>query len=239
MLLTPIADTLDASSVDTLLRLLPWALAVAAGGLGMVDGPRPVKDDDSMSTDLALVRAVKGGDATAYRGLVEKYQQRIYHVIYGMVRNQEDARDLTQDAFIKAFRNLERFREDSRFYTWLYRIAMNVTIDFTRRRARAPVSAGAEEDVAVRDADRGIEDTHRNDGPGKQLERKQLHTAILDAIEQLPDTHRQVILLREVEGLSYKEIAEVLEVKEGTVMSRLFYARKKLQEMLSSHADGV
>jgi len=237
MLLTPVSDVVDAAAVDTLLSLLPWALAVAAGGLGMVDGPRP--GDQSMSTDLDLVRAVKAGDATAYRGLVEKYQQRIYHVVYGMVRNQEDARDLTQDAFIKAFRNLERFREDSRFYTWLYRIAMNVTIDFTRRRARAPVSAGAEEDVAVRDADRGIEDARRDDGPGRQLERKELHTAILDAIEQLPDTHRQVILLREVEGLAYKEIAEVLEIKEGTVMSRLFYARKKLQEMLSSHADGA
>lgn len=235
MLLSPLSDAVDIPSVDTLLRLLPWALLAAAGGLGMVDGPRP--SDDGMTTDLDMVRAVKAGDATAYRGLVEKYQQRIYHVIYGMVRNQEDARDLTQDAFIKAFRSLDRFREDSRFYTWLYRIAMNVTIDFTRRRARAPVSSGADEDVAVRDADRGIEDTRRDESPGRQLERKQLHTAILDAIETLPETHRQVILLREVEGLSYKEIAEILEIKEGTVMSRLFYARKKLQEMLSGHAD--
>ncbi len=228
--------------VDGLLALVPWALAMAAGGLGMVDGPVPAKggaggsegpDGESMSTDKQMIRAVKAGDATAYRGLVEKYQQRIYHVIYGMVRNQEDARDLTQDTFVKAFRNLEGFREDARFYTWVYRIAMNLTIDFTRRRARAPVSAGAEADVAERDADRGIEDTRRDDSPRKQLERKQLHTAILDAIESLPEVHRQVVLLREVEGLSYKEIAEVLEIKEGTVMSRLFYARRKLQEQLA------
>lgn len=222
-------------TADTVLSLLPWALAMAAGGLGMVQGPSP---DTAMSTDAAMVRAVQQGDATAYRGLVEKYQQRIYHVIYGMVRNREDARDLTQDTFVKAFRNLDGFRADARFYTWLYRIAMNVTIDFTRRRARAPVATGAEEDVGERDANRGIADRTRDDNPVRDLERKQLHTAILDAIGALPESHRQVVLLREVEGLSYKEIADVLDIKEGTVMSRLFYARKKLQEALGPLHDG-
>lgn len=213
---------------------LPWAVSLAVGGLGMVAGPSP---GEAEMSDQDMVRAVLAGDAHAYRGLVEKYQQRVYHVVFGMVRNREDARDLTQEAFIKAFRNLEGFRQDSRFYTWLYRIAMNVTIDFTRRRARAPVGAGAEEDVAVRDADRGIADARRDDSPRKQLERKELHGAILEAIGQLPEGHRQAILLREVEGLSYKEIADVLEIKEGTVMSRLFYARRKLQEMLVEFSD--
>ncbi len=206
-----------------------WPLGVAL--LGMV---RVADDRDA---DIGMVNAVRAGDATAYRGLVEKYQTRVYHVIYGMVRNQEDAQDLTQESFVKAYRNLHAFREDSRFYTWLYRIAMNVTIDFTRRRARNPVS-GLEDEVATRDADGGIAEAHHADNPRKALERKQLHTAIMDAVGELPEDQRQVILLREVDGLSYKEIADVLEIAEGTVMSRLFYARKKLQKVLAPLAGG-
>ncbi|MCB9663485.1 MAG: sigma-70 family RNA polymerase sigma factor [Alphaproteobacteria bacterium] len=190
------------------------------------------REPDDDLTDAALVERVRDGDATAYRGLVEKYQTRVYHVIYGMVRNREDALDLSQETFVKAYRNLHGFRADSRFYTWLYRIAMNVAIDFTRRRARAPVS-GLDEAVAARDADGTIAAVHHEGSPRKALERKELHGAILDAVEALPEQQRQIILLREVEGLSYKEIAEVLDVPEGTVMSRLYYARKKLQAELA------
>lgn len=197
-------------------------------GLWLVGMVRPARGEED---DLALVRAVRNGDATAYRGLVERYQTRVYHLVYGMVRNQEDARDLTQDAFVKAYRNLHAFREDSRFYTWLYRIATNLTIDFVRRRSKAPLP-GAEEDVAVRDADGGLSDAHHADSPRRAYERKELHAAILDAMEQLPEDQRQVILLREIEGLSYKEIAEITGTPEGTVMSRLFYARRKLQAVL-------
>lgn len=213
---------------DVLADLSAWMGPLGLLLLGTTTGTTP----DDMDDDKAMIRAVKAGDATAYRGLVEKYQTRVYHVVYGVVRNREDAKDLTQDVFVKAYRKLDGFREDSRFYTWLYRIAMNLAIDFTRRRARSPVS-GLEDEVATRDADGGIADTHTADGPRRQLERKQLHTAIMDAVEALPDNQKQVILLREVEGLSYKEIAEVLEIAEGTVMSRLFYARKKLQSVLA------
>jgi RNA polymerase sigma-70 factor (ECF subfamily) len=207
---------------------------VWCGGLllfGMVRGPLP--DDDAMSNDADLVEAVRGGDATAYRGLVEKYQGRVYNVIYGMVRNREDAQELTQETFVKAFRNLHGFRSDARFYTWLYRIAMNLAIDLTRRRKRTPIS-GMDEDVGIRDARGEIADVHNIDSPRKVLERKQLHKAIMDALDQLPEQQKQVILLREVEGLSYREIADVLDLAEGTVMSRLFYARKKLQKVLEA-----
>lgn len=197
--------------------------------LGAVRGPQPVPE---MDTDLAMVRAVRNGDATAYRGLVEKYQGRVYNVIYGMVRNREDAKDITQDAFVKAYRSLHTFREDSRFYTWLYRIATNMAIDFTRRRARGPVT-GIEDDIASRDAVGEITQAHLSESPRRALENKQIYTAIMDAVDQLPEDQKQVILLREVEGLSYKEIAEVMGVAEGTVMSRLFYARKKLQQTLA------
>lgn len=182
--------------------------------------------------DLALVAAVRNGDTTAYRGLVERYQTRVYHLVFGMVRNREDAREITQEAFVKAYRSLHAFRDESRFYTWLYRIAMNLTIDFVRRRDKGPVS-GAEEDVAVREPDGAVAEVHHAESPRRAYERKELHAAILAAVGELPEDQRQVVLLREIDGLSYKEIAEIVGVPEGTVMSRLFYARKKLQTALA------
>lgn len=183
-----------------------------------------------------LLEAASRGDGAAYRGLVERYQGRVYSLVYGMVRNREDARDITQDAFVKAYRNLSTFRLESGFYTWLYRIAMNLAIDFVRKRSRREISS-FDEGVAARDGDE-IAEAHNDDGPSRQLERKQLFGKIMDAMELLPEDQRQVILLRELEGMQYREIAEIMGIPEGTVMSRLFYARKKLQKLLSeSGAD--
>jgi RNA polymerase sigma-70 factor (ECF subfamily) len=186
----------------------------------------------SREADRELLEAVLEGDNTAYRGLVEKYQGRVYSMVYGMIRNREDARDITQEAFVKAYRNLKGFRLEASFYTWLYRIAMNLAIDHTRKRKRREV-AGFDESIASKDADGGIDQIHHEDSPSKALERKQLLARIMDCMQKLSDDQRQVILLREVEGLSYKEIADVMGIPEGTVMSRLFYARKKLQKMLT------
>jgi RNA polymerase sigma-70 factor (ECF subfamily) len=184
--------------------------------------------------DREMLEAVLSGDNTAYRGLVEKYQDRIYSMVYGMLRNREDARDITQEAFVKAYRKLATFRLESSFYTWLYRIAMNLAIDVTRKRKRRGESSGFDESIASRDGDGGIHEVHHGDSPSRVLERKQLYARIMDAMEKLPADQKQVILLRELEGLPYKEIAEIMEIPEGTVMSRLFYARKKLQKMLST-----
>jgi len=186
----------------------------------------------SREEDAELLRAVLDGDGTAYRGLVEKYQGRVYSMIYGMLRNQEDARDVTQEAFVKAYRNLASFRLEASFYTWLYRIAMNLAIDLTRKRKRRE-RAGFDDGIAQRDGAGGISEVHNEEGPGRALERKQLFSQIMTAMEQLPEDQKQVVLLRELEGLSYKEISEVMEIPEGTVMSRLFYARKKLQKLLA------
>lgn len=187
---------------------------------------------ESRQADLEMLLRVKEGDGTAYRGLVEKYQGRVYAMAYGMVRNREDARDIAQEAFVKAYNNLGKFRLESSFYTWLYRIAMNLAIDFTRKRKRRATS-GFDDEIAARDEHGGIAEIHHEDSPRKVLERKQLHARIMDAMEKLPDDQRQVVLLRELEGLSYREIADITGIPEGTVMSRLFYARKKLQKLLS------
>ena len=181
-----------------------------------------------------MLKAVVDGDATAYRGLVEKYQGRVYAMVYGMVRNREDAKDIAQDAFVKAFRNLKSFRLESSFYTWLYRIAMNLAIDHTRKQKRQATS-GFDEAVGARDGDGGIHEIHHQDSPRKALERKQLYAVIMEALDKLPTEQKQIVLLREVEGLSYKEIADVMEIPEGTVMSRLYYARKKLQKLLAAN----
>ena len=191
---------------------------------------------ESREEDIQMVLAVREGDTTAYRGLVEKYQERVYHMVYGMLRNQEDARDITQDAFVKAYDNLQKFRLESSFYTWIYRIARNLTIDYLRKRKRRPETE-FDEQVATRDERGGIDESHVQEGPGRTLERKRLYARIMSAMQQLPEDQREVVLLRELEGLSYKEIAEAMEIPEGTVMSRLYYARKKLQKLLADERD--
>jgi RNA polymerase sigma-70 factor (ECF subfamily) len=195
----------------------------------MGPGGTPPEDPDA-----AMVAAVLDGDPEAYRVLVERYERRIYHVVYGMVRSPEDAKDLAQDAFIKAFQNLHRFRLESKFYTWLCRIAMNVAIDHLRkqkhrRHSEFDDSRGGSEGAQV------VRLHSAKDDPAANVARSQLTKTIMDAVETLPDDQKQVLILRELEDMPYKEIAEVLGIPEGTVMSRLYYARRRLQEMLSEH----
>lgn len=186
---------------------------------------------DARAEDREVVEAVLGGDPSAYRFLVERYQGRVYAMLCGMTRDREEARDLTQDTFVRAFHNLDRFRLESSFYTWLYRIAMNLAIDHSRKHSRVK-SSEFDDGVATKGADGVLDPGHHAMNPARALERKRLHAKLHEALETLSPEHRQIILLREVEGLSYKEISEVLELPEGTVMSRLFYARKRLQSAL-------
>ena len=196
--------------------------------LGAGGGP-PGTDADSQ-----MIRAVLDGDPEAYRVLVERYERRIYYVVYGMVRNAEDARDLAQECFVKAFQNLHRFRLDSKFYTWICRIAMNLSIDHLRKmkhrgHAEFDESRGGSSGGQVVRLHSQITD------PAEETSRKQLLSTIMDAVATLPEDQRQVLILRELEEMPYKEISEVLDIPEGTVMSRLYYARRRLQEVLAEH----
>jgi RNA polymerase sigma-70 factor (ECF subfamily) len=216
-----------------------WQAAAVFGAAGMFGMVRPARDPQAIAAareaEAEMLIAVKNGDATAYQGLVEKYQNRVYYLVYGMVRNREDAADITQDAFVKAYQKIDSFRLESSFYTWLYRIAMNLAIDFLRKRKRRGTTE-FDESIAARDSDGSIAELHNRTSPRKALERKQLYKQIMDALETLPADQKQVILLREVEGLSYKEISDIMGIPEGTVMSRLFYARKKMQKLLREGA---
>ena len=182
--------------------------------------------------DVDLVKRAQSGDARSFDALVTKYRGRVYSMIYSLVQNESDAWDIAQDAFVKAWRALPTFKQDSSFYTWLYRIAHNCAYDFLRKRKFD--SAGEFDDNR---ADHHPDPTaeavpHEFVRPDKAMANAELGARIRKAVAQLSEDHRTAILLREVEGLQYDEIAEIMKSSIGTVMSRLFYARKKLQELL-------
>jgi RNA polymerase sigma-70 factor (ECF subfamily) len=193
-------------------------------------------DPDSRAEDAEMVRLTLEGDPLAYRGLVEKYQERLYHLCFGMLRNREDAIDVAQEAFVKAHQNLATFRVESTFYTWLYRIARNLVVDHVRRKRRK-AEVAFDDAVAARDEEGEIAAIHEADGPGRLTDRAEVGRKVMEALQHLPEDQREVVLLREVEEMSYKEIAEAMDIPEGTVMSRLFYARRKLQQLLT--AQGI
>jgi RNA polymerase sigma-70 factor (ECF subfamily) len=182
--------------------------------------------------DAELVRRGRSGDRDALRHLFERHQRRLLAVLVGMVRNPEDAREIVQDTFVRAFRSLDSFKGDSSFYTWLYRIAVNRAIDLQRRGARFQ-STEFDEAVATGD-EHSISSGGfaASEDPFDAVRNRELGSKIAEAIESLTPDHRAVILLREIEGLSYEEISEVMDCSLGTVMSRLHYARKKLQAKL-------
>ncbi len=162
--------------------------------------------------------------------LVQRYQSKLFAVAFGVLRHREDAREVAQEAFIKAYRNLPGFRRDSSFYTWIYRITLNLAIDFQRKAWRKRETTF--EDVRLGPDEINATGPRPMGNPGEKLESKRLAETIHSAIDKLPADQRTAIILREIQGLSYKEIAETMGCAEGTVMSRLYYARKKLQEML-------
>ena len=160
----------------------------------------------------------------------------------GVVKNEDDALDAVQEAFVKVHKNIHRFQGSSSFYTWLYRIVMNVSIDHVRRTSRRrnqdfdERTLHEESEVA---GDGALVPSVASANPGKAVLRRELGDAIQTALQELPEHHRAVIVLREVEGMSYEEMAEALEVPKGTVMSRLFHARKKMQIALAPYLSGA
>lgn len=189
-----------------------------------------------MSSDEELISDSRSGKRAAFQELVEKYQRRMYAVAYGIVGNREDALDAVQEAFVKAYRSLPEFKGESAVYTWLYRITVNSAIDIARKRGRhEQVEFREEIDVEEEKGEYPVASSTEN--PVERLMRKELGEVIEKAILSLPVDQRTAIVLREIEGLSYKEIAQVMGTSEGTVMSRLHYGRKKLQELLEPYLD--
>jgi len=208
----------------------------AAGSNEMSPGPSnsvPAEADHTAPGDeLELVARAQRGDTAAFNELVTRYRNRAFSMIYNMVRNEQDAWDIAQDGFVKAWRNIRRFRGQSSFFTWLYRILMNISIDALRRKQ---IESGTEFDDTVRLQEiepASATTPQREREPATRLNDKEIRTRIDAAIARLSPDHRAVIVMRELDGLDYQEIADAMECSIGTVMSRLFYARKKLQTML-------
>ncbi len=180
--------------------------------------------------DRELIERARAGDKRAFQSLVERHQRRAFGVALGLLRDEQDAREVVQEAFLRVYRSLDRFEGNASFFTWLYRIVTNLAIDRRRkpsRREHERLDVDPDEDsppvqlVAPPDVE-----------PSEVLRRQEIGARIQSALDALPPYHRAVIVMREVEGLSYQEMADAMNVSKGTIMSRLFHARQKLQRAL-------
>jgi RNA polymerase sigma-70 factor, ECF subfamily len=186
--------------------------------------------------DHALVDAARRGDREAFRTLFERYHRRAYALAYGVVRHQDDALDVVQDAFIKAHKYLDKFEGNSSFYTWLYRIVMNLSIDHLRKHRRVkPVEL--DESKIEDGGDDGLLPKLLGGNPGRSLVDKEIRARIDEALAELSENHRAVLVMRELEGLSYEEMATAMDCSKGTIMSRLFHARRNMQKRLLDLID--
>jgi RNA polymerase sigma-70 factor (ECF subfamily) len=191
--------------------------------------------DASGPSDTEVVRRAREGDHDAFRVLVERYQGRAFGLALRVLRNEEHARDAVQDAFLKAYGSLDRFQGRSSFYTWLYRIVMNQCLD-RKRRDKSDREVEWNDDVAATQSPTAGALAAAPIAPDDAVERGEVRAAVAKAIAELPEDARRTIELREIDGLTYREISEALGIPKGTVMSRLHYARRKLQEALGSTA---
>ena len=194
-------------------------------------GPEPIP---AQVEEVELVRRARKGDLAAYDDLVRRYQERIYATIYHMTANHEDANDLAQEAFIKAFQALRSFKGGSSFYTWVYRIAVNKTINFLKQRKnKAQMSLDDLDLNAEHDPD--LVALISDKTPRREVNLAELQEKLNAAMQKLSEPHRLVVTLHDVQGLSHEEIAEIMGCNIGTVRSRLFYARQQLQAYLSDY----
>ncbi len=190
--------------------------------------------------DLDLVRRCQAGDNAAFEQLVVRYQRKVYTIALGMVRSPDDAMDIAQETFIKVHRYVANFQGSSSFYTWLYRIIVNLCIDHLRRRNRFASTEIDERTMDKAELDGGglLLSSNLGSNPAKSIGRRELAEQIQYAVDRLPPYHRAVILMREVEGMSYSEMAKAMRVSKGTIMSRLHHARQKMQRALGDYLQG-
>jgi RNA polymerase sigma-70 factor (ECF subfamily) len=182
--------------------------------------------------DEELVTQALNGEKSAFRELFERYRTRAYRVAYRFLGNHEDALDVVQDSFVKTYKGLDGFEQRSQFRTWLMRIVTNTCLD--RRRSRSSSQATPLSPEIAETTDEASQPHHRPERPLEKMEFGELRKALNDALASLSDAHRTVFILHTEEDLTYREIADALEISEGTVMSRLYHARKNLQKMLGN-----
>jgi len=195
-------------------------------------GRVPPPEQPGPQDDRYLVERAQHGEREAFATLVRRHQDRAFNLAYQMVRNREDALDVAQEAFARAYTSLSAFKGDATFGTWLHRIVVNLSIDTLRRRRRGG-EASYDDSRGLAEEPEG--DLPAPDNPSTALEAKQTRALLARGIGRLPPAQRAVLILREIEGMSYEEIARAVGCNLGTVMSRLFYARRKLRQALRAH----
>lgn len=196
--------------------------------LFMIPGDIIYRDDDTR-----LVHASLSGDSEAFGELVKKYEKLIYNTSYQLIGNPDDAFDVSQETFIKAYRSLGSFRGDSKFSTWLYKICQNAARDYIRSKFRQKtVSLTAYDDDDTKEVQLDIVDDDISSQPDRSLEREESRAAVREAIAKLSEDHKNVIVLRDIEGYSYEDISEILNLEIGTVKSRLNRARLAIKDFL-------
>ncbi|NMA24203.1 MAG: sigma-70 family RNA polymerase sigma factor [Clostridiales bacterium] len=183
--------------------------------------------------ELAIIERVRNGESDAFEALVLENQKKVYNLALKMTGNDNDALDISQEAFIRAFTGLKNFRGESRFSVWLYRLTYNLSIDFIRKNQRNPAFSLTYIDDRGDYSDYEIPDLSCE--PEKEIERKELREAISKGISELPEKHREILIMREITGMSYEDIAKTLGLNEGTVKSRLSRARKGLVFILNKY----
>ena len=191
--------------------------------------------------DLTLVERVRTGDQRAFKLLVERYQRKVFSVALGMLKDKEEARDVAQEAFVKVYRYLDHIKGDASFYTWLYPITVKICNYVNRTKGSGGTREAVEFDETVKmdvaEANIGALGSRLGTNPQKSALRAELAQRITEAIHQIPEAHRQILLLREVEGMSYEDLSRTLNIPKGTVMSRLFHARLKMQKILGEYLE--
>lgn len=209
---------------------LPGVRAPLNSGRGSASNREARRLEAEVDREL-IVRAQKG-EKVAFRTLVQRHERRAFVVAYGLVRDENDAREIVQEAFLRVYRGLQSFQGGSSFFTWLYRIVVNLSIDLIRKPGRRDVEL---EEGRSFEEEADFPLVSRIDGadPLNVIRRREIAARLKAALEALPPYHRGVILMREVEGMSYEEMAEAMGVSKGTIMSRLFHARQKLQRALA------
>lgn len=189
-------------------------------------------NSSSDESDSVLVTRAQGGDTRAFDELIRRYTPRLYSLVYNMTSNREDTADLLQDIFAKAYRSLSRFMGRSSFYTWVYSISVNMTLNFLKKRGRHTKISLDDVDTGIQNDPDFIKLTTSTTGTLREVNIHELQKRLNEAMQKLSEDHRTVVTLYDIQGLQHSEISQILGVSEGTVRSRLFYAHRQLQSLL-------
>jgi len=191
--------------------------------------------EEPLQTDVELVELARRGDTEAFGQLIDRYQQKIYNLTYHMTSNREEAEDLAQDAFLRAYKALDRFKGKSSFYTWLYRIATNRTLNHLKKRKKRWAYSLDDVDAGI-ERDPTLVELSAKQSPRRGASLAELQEKLNEALMTLSEKHRTVVVMHDIEGVPHDEIADVVGCSSGTIRSRLFYARQQLQAELSEYA---